>query len=254
MVRRLSRRCRCLGCLLVALGGRLGDWQERLDRDPAGLGRIEGEVQAALAEGAGMIVAGLLAVVLASPELAEASERTRQGFGFRLERGRNRTRANRMLGGFVMWATSLYYAPARGWFGKRAERQPGVHVELEQFGFAKGVTPGVESQVARQAAVCLSLELAREGLARGGLKLDGKTVRRIVLQCGEDLLRLRTHWLLEWRAGRLPAGTELAGQRVTVQIDGGRTRLRGNLRDKPALPEPVDENGLLMAEAPGRSR
>jgi hypothetical protein len=243
-----------LGLFAGGVGGRLRDWEERLGRDPAGLSRIESEVQAAFAEGAGMIVAGLLAVVLASPELAAATERTRQGFGYRLERGRNRTRAIRLLGGFVMWATSLYCAPARGWFGKLAEKRPGVHVELEQFGFAKGVTPGVESQVARQAAVCPSLELAREELARGGLKLDGKAVRRITLQCGEDLLRLRTHWLLEWRAGHLPAGTELAGQRVTVQIDGGRTRLRGTLRDKPALPEPVDENGLLMADAPGRSR
>jgi hypothetical protein len=243
-----------LGLFAGGVGGRLRDWEERLGRDPAGLSRIESEVQAAFAEGAGMIVAGLLAVVLASPELAAATERTRQGFGYRLERGRNRTRAIRLLGGFVMWATSLYCVPARGWFRKREERRPGVHVELEQFGFAKGVTPGVESQVARQAAVCPSLELAREELARGGLKLDGKAVRRIALQCGEDLLRLRTHWLLEWRAGRLPAGTELVGQRVTVQIDGGRTRLRGKLREKPALPEPVDENGLLMADAPGRSR
>jgi hypothetical protein len=129
-----------------------------------------------------------------------------------------------------------------------------VHVELEQFGFAKGVTPGVESQVARQAALCPSLELARQELARGGLDLDGKTVRRIALQCGEDLLKLRSHWLLEWRAGRLAAGSELAGQRVTVQIDGGRTRLRENLSEKPASPAPLDADGLPAGDAPGRAR
>ena len=34
-----------------------------------------------------------------------------------------------------------------------------------------------------------------------------------------------------WRAGKLLAGTELAGKRVSVQIDGGRTRIRGKMRD-----------------------
>jgi hypothetical protein len=96
--------------------------------------------------------------------------------------------------------------------------------------------------------------LAREELLRSGVKLDVKTVRRITYQCGEDLLRLRKHQLLLWRDGKLPAGTELRGQRVTVQIDGGRTKIRGALRPKPPAAEKTDVDGLLLENAPGRSK
>jgi hypothetical protein len=201
-----------------------------------------------------MIVAGLLAVVMASPELEEACERTRGRFSYPLARGRQRTVMIRMMGSFVMWATSLYAEARRGMFGKRAGKRPGVHVELEQFGFGKGVTPGVESQVARQAALGPSLELAREELARHGLDLNTKVVRRVAFQCGEDLLKLRTWRLQQWREGKLPAGTELRGKRVTAQIDGARTRLRSELLEKPAFREHVDEDGLVRKDAPGRSR
>ena len=43
-----------------------------------------------------------------------------------------------------------------------------------------------------------------------------------------QLLAVRQRELLAWRAGQLPAGNELAGRRVVVQIDGGRVRLREN--------------------------
>jgi hypothetical protein len=81
-----------------------------------------------------------------------------------------------------------------------------------------------------------------------------KTVQRITRQCGEGLLRLRTHEVLLWREGKLPAGTELAGQRVSVQIDGGRTRIRGALREAERVAEATDADGLRREDAPGRSR
>jgi hypothetical protein len=56
-----------------------------------------------------------------------------------------------------------------------------------------------------------------------------------------------------WREGKLPAGTQLAGKRVTVQLDGGRTRLRGELRAM-ASPELRDADGLPQENTPGRSR
>jgi hypothetical protein len=40
------------------------------------------------------------------------------------------------------------------------------------------------------------------------------------------MLATRTRDLLRFRQGGLPAGTEFAGQRVAVQIDGGRVRVR----------------------------
>jgi hypothetical protein len=99
-----------------------------------------------------------------------------------------------------------------------------------------------------------SFEFARQELARDGVHLDVKTVRRITYQNGAGLLRLRRHELEEWRAGRLPAGTELKGKRVAVQFDGGRAKLRGDLTRVTKQPEPTDENSLPTTNVPGRSR
>jgi hypothetical protein len=129
-----------------------------------------------------------------------------------------------------------------------------VYVELTQFGFGKGCTPGLQSKVARQAALCPSFEFAQQELQRDGVRLDVKAVRRIAVQCGEGLLRLRRHELLLWREGKLPAGKELAGKRVSVQLDGGRSRIRGELREAPSVAEATDANGLPCENVPGRSR
>ena len=86
--------------------------------------------------------------------------------------------------------------------------------------------------------------MAQQELGRSGLKMDVKTVRRIAQQCGEGLLVLRREELLRWREGKLPSGTELKGQRVTVQIDGGRTKIRGNLRAASPAAEATDSDGL----------
>jgi hypothetical protein len=129
-----------------------------------------------------------------------------------------------------------------------------VYVELAQFGFGKGCTPGLQSKVARQAALCPSFVLAQQELERDGVRLDAKTVRRIAEQCGEGLLRLRLEELLLWREGKLPAGEELAGKRVSVQIDGGRSRIRGDMREASPGVQATNADGLPVENAPGRSR
>jgi hypothetical protein len=68
------------------------------------------------------------------------------------------------------------------------------------------------------------------------------------------LLQLRKYELMLWREGKLPAGTELAGKRVSVQIDGGRTRIRGKLRPAREKPPKTDADGLVTENAPGRSK
>lgn len=229
-------------------------WRKRLLDQPDDLVELEREVHSACIRGADMIVAGLLAVVLASKELAAASERTRVEFREPLGRGRNRSIRVRLMGGFTMWISSLYCEPEA--YLKQRNKRPasGLYIELAQFGFGKAITPGLQSRVARQAALSPSLKLAGEELRRGGLKLDVKTVHRIANQCGEGLLKLRKHQLMQWRAELLPAGDELHGKRVSVQIDGGRTKIRYGLRAVSPQNEPVGEDGLVVANAPGRSK
>jgi hypothetical protein len=81
-------------------------------------------------------------------------------------------------------------------------------------------------------ALCPSIEMARRELRRQGLNLDKKTVRRIAEQLGMEFLAWRRRELLAWRLGNTPAGDELAGCRVAVQIDGGRIRMRENKKSR----------------------
>jgi hypothetical protein len=229
-------------------------WKERLRANPDRLVEVEQEVHAAFARGADLLIVGLIAMVMKTPEFTAGGERTRRNAAVPLGRGRARQIQVRLLGGLIMWITSLYCAPRKRWFGRTDEKAPGMYVELAQFGFGKGCTPGLQSRVARQAALCPSLQFAQQELQRSGVKLDVKAVRRIAHQCGEGLLQLRTQELLLWREGKLPAGTELAGKRVSVQIDGGRTRIRGELRNAAVVPEATNADGFVCEDGPGRSR
>jgi hypothetical protein len=82
--------------------------------------------------------------------------------------------------------------------------------------------------VACIVALSPSIAVAHKELARQGIRLDKKAVRRIAEQLGRQMLALRQRELLAWRAGQLPAGSDFAGRRVVVPIDGGRMRLREN--------------------------
>lgn len=232
----------------------LPDWKQRLRSEPDGLESLEREVRATFSRGADLLVVGLMAMVMKDPGFDRACEGTREGFAYPLEQGRERTLRVRLLGGLVVWVTSLYCAPRGNRSRSDDEKVPGAYVELTQFGFGKGCTPGLQSKVARQAALCPSFGFAQKELERDGVRLDVKAVRRIATQCGEGLLRLRTHELLLWREGKLPAGKELAGKRVSVQLDGGRSRIRGPLREAPSAPEATDADGLACENTPGRAR
>jgi hypothetical protein len=238
------------GELIAALPG----WKERLRADPDRLVEVEQEVHVAFARGADLLLAGLLATVMKQPSFDEACEQTRRTFGHPLRRGRMRELQIRLLGGLLVWVTSLYCAPAKRRFGKGDESVPGLYVELAQFGFGKGYSPGLESRVSRQSALCPSFELACQELERDGVRLDVKMVRRITYQCGSGLLALRTHELMQWRSDLLTSGSELQGKHVSVQIDGGRTKIRGKLRDAAANPKITEDAEQPAKDVPGRSK
>ena len=238
----------------LEVGPQLEIWERRLRENPGDLEAIEQDVSREYQRGAGLLIAGLVSVVMQTHELAAASEQTRREFSIPLAKGRSRKLAIRLLGGVIMWATSLYCEPKRGLFRKPDDGAAGLHIELAQFGFGKKESPGLESRVARLSALCPSFELAQAELDRDGLSMSISAVRRVAQQCGEDLLNLRTIQLQQWRAGTLESTNELAGMRVTVQIDGGRTRIRGDLRQATPQPETLSADGFVISDAPGRSK
>lgn len=232
---------------------RLPEWKQRLAGQPAELPEIEREVHQACTRGADLLVVGLLSQRLQQDAFTESCEPVRQAAAVPLAPGRWREVRVRLLGGLVMWVTSLY-CQARQRAEEQDESIPGLSPGLAQWGISGGCTPALTSRVARQAVLCPSLRFATDELAREGVSLNEKTVRRIAVGCGKDLLRLRSVQLHQWREGTLPAGRELRGQRVCVQIDGGRMKIRGELQPAESSTERVDELGLPLEDAPGRSR
>jgi hypothetical protein len=131
----------------------------------------------------------------------------------------------RLLGGLAIAVMTLYCSP-RGRTGKgRGSEGSGLYPELAAFRISEGSSPNLQAEVGRLVGQ-LPIEQARAELARRGIELDEKAVRRIAVELGEQALATRTRDLARFRAGELPAGDEFAGKRVAVGIDGGRVRVR----------------------------
>ena len=136
----------------------------------------------------------------------------------------------RLLGGLVLYLTTLYCGPKTRTGKGRGREGTGLYPELAVLGVSEGSSPALASLVGRQCALLPSYQIATAELAARGLPLDIKVVHRVARQLGAEVLTSRTRDLLRWRAGGLPAGSELAGKRVAAMIDGGRTRLRTVIR------------------------
>lgn len=120
---------------------------------------------------------------------------------------------------------TLYCSPRRRTGRGRGAEGSGLYPELAAYRISEGNSPNLQSEVGRLVGQ-MPIEQARAELARRGLELDEKAVRRIANELGSQMLATRTRDLMRFRAGTLPAGTELTGKRVGVQIDGGRVRIR----------------------------
>lgn len=138
----------------------------------------------------------------------------------------------RLLGGLIVWVSTLYCGPAARTGKKRGPEGSGLYPELAVLGFSEGSSPALASKIGRLTALLPSYEVARRELADEGLSLNGKEVYRIANQLGAEILTARTRDLESYRAGKLAAGTELKGKRVGAAIDGGRVRTRVKIKKK----------------------
>ncbi len=120
---------------------------------------------------------------------------------------------------------TLYCSP-RGRTGRgRGPEGSGLYPELAAYRISEGCSPDAQSEVGRLVGL-LPLEQSRAELARQGLELDEKAIRRIAGELGAQMLATRTRDLLRFRRGELPAGSEFTGKSIAVGIDGGRVRVR----------------------------
>ena len=206
-------------------------WSQQLQDDPDCFADIEQQIDQHYRQGGGQLVASFLAKVTKDPHMDHVQQ-VRRDAAIPLRAPQPRKLKVRLLCGLVLWITTAYCAPRRTKATEPSEQLLGLYPELAAFGFGKGCSPALQYKVARIVALSPSIEVARKELRREGIVLDKKTVRRIAEQLGQQLLELRRRELFAWRDGWLPAGTDFAGRRVAVQIDGGRVRLRENKRQK----------------------
>ena len=106
---------------------------------------------------------------------------------------------------------------------RRAKRQRrggrGAYLGLEALGFIGHYSLNLVSEVVELAVLCPSLVVAQTVLARRGLALDVKTVRRLCGELGQRGIALRGEVSVD--------GHEvLAGRTLVIGIDGGRLRER----------------------------
>lgn len=101
-----------------------------------------------------------------------------------------------------------------------------MYPEWGVLGIQEGSSPALVREVGRQVALLPSYAISREELARRGLDLDIKEIYGIGMYAGAAAVTYRRRLLEQYRAGRLPAGTEWAGKRLGVFVDGGRTKIR----------------------------
>ena len=205
-------------------------WLRQLARKPDSWRDLEREIDQQVRQHSGRFLAALLQEASQESAFVEASESVRQQAVVPIKPPQTRLSQIRLLCGLVLYVTTFYCpprpAPRKNAAQDKPEQHAGLFPELAALGITLGCTPALMETVARTVVMSPSIAIAQRELAQQGLRLVKKTVRRIAVQCGELLLALRRRELLQWREGALPAGDELAGQRVAVQLDGGRLRTR----------------------------
>jgi hypothetical protein len=207
---------------------RSNEWAKELQDNPDDFSDIEQEIDTHFRQGAGRLVASVLAQVTDSSQMDQHVQSVRKNAVVPLRSPQPRTVKVRLLCGLLLWVTTAYCAPRHTKKTDPSEQLVGLYPELAALGIGKGCSPALQYKVARLVALSASIDAARKELRREGIVLSKKTVRRIAEYLGQQLLELRRRELFAWREGWVLPGNEFAGRRVAVQIDGGRVRLREN--------------------------
>lgn len=212
-------------------GDFLQNWRARLTKDVSAFPEAETAARQCAAIIEGWLIAGLLS----DPDVGNAIRR--QGEDLRRERrmrqGNLVNRTVRFLCGLSVIMNCWYVTPLRSarigrprGQGRRDREGSGLYPELAVLGIHEGISPSLRNEVTRQAVLLPSLEQARKEIERRGTTMGIKQLLRIVRETGYFVQAQRRGWLHDWRTGSLPIGSELAGKRVGVAVDGGRARTR----------------------------
>ncbi len=135
----------------------------------------------------------------------------------------------RLLGGLLLWVTTLYCSPTRRTGKRRGREGSGLYPELGILGIQEGKSPALVREVGRLAALLPSYEAVQHELAERGAKLNIKEVHGIGQYAAQAALTFRQRELELYREGKLAPG-DGRGKRFGAMIDGGRTKIRTTKR------------------------
>jgi hypothetical protein len=152
----------------------------------------------------------------------------------KLRSGEQRPLLVRLLGGLVLYVSTLYCSPSARTGKQRGREGAGLYPELGVLGIQEGKSPALVREIGRLTALLPSYEIANQELASRGLDLNIKEVHGIGQHAGQAALAYRRRELELYRQGKLAAGSG-SGKRFGVMIDGGRTKLRKTTRKQKGL-------------------
>ncbi len=235
-----------MGMFLAEAYQKIAQLQVILNNDPMQMEFVEQQVKELFDLGAGLCLTGMIANSMNSKEHDKRCEETRLGYAIPLRAGHERQVEVHLGAGHISYATTLYCQP-KSPAASREEHTPGLDIDLSQYGFSENVSPWLVSKVCRTVALAPSLDQAYVELRRDGIQLTRTTIDRIVSRAGSESLTVRERMLEQFERGEMKQGCEFTGRRVSVQIDGGRTRTRGVLESI----DPVENFGKTQSQVTG---
>ena len=208
-------------------------WTEKLRKEPGTFVDLEKDIHVAFGQMADQVVAGILAEVTQTNEFADSAKEKvatgRNAAGKATHRsGEPRPLQIRLLGGLILFVTTLYCAPMARTGKKRGREGGGLYPECGELGIMEGKSPALVRHIGRLTAL-LPYATVREQLLADGMKITRKEVHGIGVHAGQVALTYRCRELEAYRAGTLAAGAG-KGKRFGAQLDGGRGKIRTRTR------------------------
>jgi hypothetical protein len=223
----------------------LVQWEDLSDWDGKTFQSREQEIRSSALELAGQCIALLLNGLSQDPlAQQEANQRSQSSRGFGSQRQGKKSLRVKTLGN-VEVSMSVNYVLNRGQGkgsgGKKKSAKPGQRGKVRGQGFypllrwlgmEEGVTPLVWSTVASFGMMSSSFAMACGQLQEWGIQLSEQRIERLTYCFGRSGVALTEQWIAQLQQGQLPVGETLRGQRVGLNVDGGRTRLRRNKKGR----------------------
>lgn len=192
------------------------EWEQRLEAD-GDLGSVEETVLEVVSTFYGQLIKHLIETWQSSPGRREQLRQLGGRLGRRLKEDRQ-VRLQVGLGACIQVRTPYFIKPPRG-EGRGRGKGRGAYLGLEVLGIRGRCTPRWLDEVVELALLCPSLAVARQVLARRGVEMDIKRLRRLCQELGWWGLQQRSRAAI----GELP---QEAGLRLVIAVDGGRLRQR----------------------------